>query len=386
MANFSNTAGGYGYNPLDPGADLMSPAQDRPAMDPTWAAMNAAAQPGNINNWNPLNIAGGVAGATTNFNPNGNSASFLGGAGGPNVAGNTSTPLSANQAMTNYANANKDLQMKDPNAFRIGQNQAYEAAQRANGGGSGASNEQYINSNATWIKNPDFNPLQELRGGAMQAYQQDHSIADKMGYQDNGPAYQREDPFAGQNLNDASVQFHLKQYMQDHPDFVPINTYRGEAPRLPGQINQDTGQMTTEQGSYNPWAANRNGFVQQMPWQGQQQQQAPYQAPQAQQQQNPYLQPFQQTSAYNKAMNQNWGSQPQANNYMGGNQNQGMQQYQNQGSGQNPYGGTSSNNFQSPFQQNQGFGRNQFQSQNQSQGGLLGNNNQFGKNRYGLLG
>lgn len=351
MATNQYNTGGYGSNPLDPRADLMSPAQDRPAMDPIWAAMNAAAQPGNINNWNPLNIAGGVAGATSNFNPGGTSANFLGGAGGPNVAGNA-TATNANQAMLDYANANKDLQMKDPQAFRLGQNQAYEAAQRARGGGTQTnSNDQYIQSNATWIKNPDYNPLAELRGGALQAYQQDHSLADKMGYQDNGFNYQREDPFAGQNLNDASVQFHLKQYMQTHPDFVPINTYKGEAPRLPGQINQDTGMRVMDGVSgQNPWAGN-TGFVQQMPWQNQPQQQQ-YQ-PQQQQQQNPYLQPFQQTSAYQNSMSQNWGGQVQ-NPYQAQQRQQSMYQPQQQ-------------------QQQQGLLQ-RFQGQQPQQG-----------NRYGLL-
>jgi len=173
----------------------------------------------------------------------------------------------------------------------------------------------------------------------------------------------REDPFAGQNLNDASVQFQMKQYMQTHPDYVPINTYRGEAPRLPGQVNQDTGQMTTERGSVNPWATN-TGFVQQMPWQGQQQQQAPYQ-PQQSQQQNPYLQPFQQTDAYKQSVGQNWASQPTAAGYYNGNQ-------------------------QNPYQQPQGQ-QNQFQQQQQYKPqGLLqrfqGQQPQSqGQNRYGLL-
>lgn len=191
----------------------------------------------------------------------------------------------------------------------------------------------------------------------------------------------REDPFAGQNLNDASVQFQLQQYMQKNPGFVPMNTYKGEAPRLPGEINQDTGMRTMDGVSgQNPWITNK-GFVQQMPWQNQPQQ-PQQQAPQAQQQQNPYLQPFQQTNAYSKAMNTNYASQnqPQAQSYWGG---QGAF-----GNGtQNPYSGTSNNNFQSPFQTNPGFGKNQFQMGGQQQnGGLLGSNPYGGKNRYGLLG
>jgi hypothetical protein len=123
------------------------------------------------------------------------------------------------------------------------------------------------------------------------------------------------------------VQFHLQQYMQQHPDFVPVNTYKGEAPRLPGEINQDTGMRTMEGVSgQNPWITNR-GFVQQMPWQNQQQQQ--YQ-PQQQQQANPYLQPVQQTGAYQSAMNQNWGGQVQ-NPYQNQPRQQSMYQQPQQG-------------------------------------------------------
>ncbi len=292
-ANQYNT-GGYGFNPLDPQAEFMTnDLMTRPATDPTYDSaftnnyMGAStpaevAAAGLRRDDVPGAVVGSVAGALSGYAGGGllglnqnQSANFLGGAGGPNVAGNAQVAKPAQQPV-----------------------------------GNTPTNDQYINTGTSWVRNPDYNPLLELRGGAMQAYQQDNSIANKMGYQDNGFNYQREDPFAGQNLNDASVQFHLKQYMEKNPGFVPINTYRGEAPRLPGQINQDTGQMTTEQGSYNPWAGN-TGFVQPMPWQGQQQQQAPYQAPQAQQQQNPYLQPFQQTAAYGQSVNQNWGGQVQ---------------------------------------------------------------------------
>jgi len=178
----------------------------------------------------------------------------------------------------------------------------------------------------------------------------------------------RENPFDGQNMNDASVQFQLQKYMQSHPDFVPMNTYKGEAPRLPGEINQDTGMRTMDGVSgQNPWATNK-GFVQ-MPAQQQNLQQ--YQAPQ---QQNPYLQPFQQTQQYQKAMSTNYASQnqPQAQSYWGNNQ------------GQSSYGGQQGSNYQSPFTQSSGFGKNQFQNQ-----GLLGGSqfgNQFGKKSNGLLG
>lgn len=97
-----------------------------------------------------------------------------------------------------------------------------------------------------------------------------------------------DDPFAGQNLSDASVQARAQQYMQTHPDYVPVNTYRGEAPRLPGDINQDTGLKTMKGVSnQNPWITNK-GFVQQMPWQQPQQPQNPYLAPQ-QSDPHPYL-------------------------------------------------------------------------------------------------
>lgn len=397
MAIFGN-AGGYGYNPLNPRAQMMTEdLNTRPAMDPMYSGVlnngyGGASTPAEVaaaglrRDDVPGGIFGGVAGAlpgaSTNFQQ---SASFLGGAGGPNVAGNA--------------------QM--------------QPAQMPTGGSP--SNDQYINTGTSWIRNPDFNPLAELRGGALQAYQKDNSIANKMGYQENGvgnagydPALLRStrqqmdmaggvggffgntmnstqeqlnlqnalngiapDPFAGQNLNDASVQFQMRQYMANNPGYVPINTYKGEAPRLPGEINQDTGMRTMEGVSgQNPWITNK-GFGQQMPWQGQQQQQAPYQAPQAQQAQN--LQPFQQTSAYQNAMSQNWSSpiqQPQ-NNF--GNQNAQQQGQPSFGNPQNNFGGGQSqgfgnlqNNFQSMYQ-------NQQPQQQQSFG-----QNGFGGNRFGL--
>lgn len=191
-----------------------------------------------------------------------------------------------------------------------------------------------------------------------------------------------ENPFAGQNLSDESVKAQVREYQKTHPDYIPINTYRGEAPRLPGDINQDTGMPTMEGVSgQNPWATNR-GFVQTDLLQGARQpQQTPYQAPQ-QNNQNPYLQPFQQTQQYQKAMNTNYasGNQPQAKSYWG------SQGAFGNGTQSNSYGSTN-NNFQSPFQFNQNFGKNQFQMQGQQQsGGLLGGSNPYGNKKYGLLG
>lgn len=364
----NQNAGGYGLNPTDPRAEFMTGEwQTRPTMDPILQSMTV--EPGFNNGMYggaSTNAQVAAAGLRRDDVPTGllglNSASFLGGAGGPNMAGNAQVAKPAQQPT-----------------------------------GATPSNDQYINTGTSWIRNPDFNPLAELRGGAMQAYQQDHSIADKMGYQENGvgnagydPEFLRQtrrqldmaggmdnffgstanatqeqlnlqnalrgitaDPFAGQNLNDASVQAHMREYAQANPGYVPVNTYRGEAPRLPGQYNQDTGQMTTEQGSANPYATNR-GFVQPM----QQQQQPAYQQPQqAQQNANPYLQPFQQTNAYNQSVGQNWGGGTQPQN-----------QYQNQP--RQPQG------FQQPQQSQQGLLQ-RFQGQTQQQ--------QPQGNRYGLL-
>lgn len=388
----------YGYDPTDLRSQKMTnDLMTRPEMDPTYKLMNDMAQPGyggassaaevaaaglrrdDVPGGGVMGgVAGGLPGATGYFGNQPQSASWLGGANGPNAVGNANNPMSANQAWSSWGNTNQDMQSKDPLGFALGRNKAYEDAQKANlNGATVQSNDQYINSNGAWIRNPDFNPLQELRGMGNAVYGMDNSIANKSGYQSNGFNYQREDPFAGQNLNDASVQFQLKQYMQTHPNFVPINTYKGEAPRLPGEINQDTGMRTMEGVSgQNPWITNK-GFVQQMPWQGQQQQQAPYQAPQAQQTQN--LQPFQQTSAYQNAMSQNWSSpiqQPQ-NNF--GNQNMQQQGQPSFGNPQNNFGGGQSqgfgnlqNNFQSMYQ-------NQQPQQQQSFG-----QNGFGGNRFGL--
>ncbi|PXX41658.1 hypothetical protein [Undibacterium pigrum] len=295
-----------------------------------------------------------------------------------------------------------------------GNSQAVQPAQQSLSNGKPQSNEQYINSNGSWIRNPDFDPLAEVRGngGFMAAYAKDNSIANKMAYAQNGvgnagydPEFLRatrrqmdlaggmdnffgntmnstqeqlnfqnalrgitDDPFAGQNLSDASVQARAQQYMQTHPDYVPVNTYRGEAPRLPGDINQDTGLKTMKGVSnQNPWITNK-GFVQQMPWQQPQQLQNPYLAPQ-QSDPHPYLQPFQRTDAYNKAVNVNWASA-----------NQSEQGNWGQQSMQNPYGmGNTSqsmygnpNNFQNNFQQR----------------GLLNQGQQTStntQNRYGLL-
>lgn len=460
MATNQYNTGGYGFNPLDPRAQFMTNdarvnAVSDPYLTKPLGASDADAlrggMQGSINNQGMGGLMqqgqpalpGSVSGGTGGFF-GAQDASWLGGAGGPNAVGNTMNPMSANDAWKNYATNNQDLLQRDPNAFRIGQNQAYENAQRALQTSGGAGKPEFTVQGGNY-RGPDFNTLlnqakqqgqgaliDRLRqqyagygqnptdsnnafntlGGAetfisslangagqgatfgndqRQQAQIDAMLANQLAYGGtsnshmnqgfldslNQNQYQapREDPFAGQNLNDASVQFQMKQYMQTHPDFVPVNTYKGEAPRLPGQINQDTGQMTTDQGSYNPWAGNK-GFVQQMPWQNQQQQPQAYQPQQqTQQQSNPYLQPFQQTQQYQKAMNTNYASQnqPQAQSYWG-----------NQGAFGN---GTQNNNFQSPFQQNSGFGRNQFQTGGQQQGGggLLGGG-QYGKNKYGLLG
>lgn len=190
-----------------------------------------------------------------------------------------------------------------------------------------------------------------------------------------------EDPFAGQNMNDASVQFQMQQYMQRNPNYVPVNTYKGEAPRLPGDINQDTGIRTMEGVSgQNPYAGNK-GFLQtNMMGGGQPQINPQAQAPQ----QNRYLQPFQQTNAYQSAMSNNYGmpsqSTQQPNNYMQPAQqssfSQPAQSFNNQPTQQptqawSPYGGAQPQS-QGLLQQNSGFSQQTGTSQSP-------------QNRYGLL-
>ncbi|MFZ6643278.1 hypothetical protein ACO0LL_26390 [Undibacterium sp. TC4M20W] len=304
--------------------------------------------------------------------------------------------------------------LASPSVTTTGNSQVVQPAQQTLSNGRPQSNEQYINSNGSWIKNPDFDPLAEVRGngGFMAAYAKDNSIANKMGYAQNGvgnagydPEFLRatrrqmdlaggmdnffgntmnstqeqlnfqnalrgitDDPFAGQNLSDASAQSRVQQYMQTHPDYVPVNTYRGEAPRLPGDINQDTG-LKTMQGvsNQNPWVTNK-GFVQQMPWQRPQQSQSAYQSPQ---QSNPYpnLQPFQQTEAYNSAVNVNWASP-----------NQSVQSNWGQQNMPNPYG--MGNNSQNTYDRQNNFQNNFQQRGLLNQGQQVASNTQ---NRYGLL-
>lgn len=71
-----------------------------------------------------------------------------------------------------------------------------------------------------------------------------------------------EDPFAGQNLEDGAVKAQVLEYQKRNPNYIPVNTYRGQAPGLPGSINQDTGRMYQENGTNeNPWIGNK-GFLQ----------------------------------------------------------------------------------------------------------------------------
>jgi hypothetical protein len=163
-----------------------------------------------------------------------------------------------------------------------------------------------------------------------------------------------ENPFAGQNLNDESVKAQVREYQKRNPNYIPVNTYKGAAPVLDGEINQDTGMIFRESASgQNPYAGN-NGFLQTDLMGGGQPKINPIaQAPQ----QNKYLQPFQQTSSYQSAMGNTY-SNPNA--YMGMNQQTQFQQ---------------PNQFQQPQQQ-----------QNYQQG-LLGQSStaQPQQNRYGLL-
>lgn len=422
MATNQYNTGGYGYNPLDPGAQFMtSDARVNAVSDPYLAkpfgASDADALRGGIQGsikgqgmgglmqqGQPA-LPGSISGGTGGF-LGAQDASWLGGAGGP--MNQASAANAQNQAMPMNA-AKPEFTVQGGNYRGPDFNTLMSQAGQQ---GQGAFLDKLRQQYAGYGQNPTdsnnaFNSLgsaetfiSSLANGAgqgatfgdnqRQQAQIDAMLANQLAYGGTSNSHMsqgfldslkqnqyqapREDPFAGQNLNDASVQFQMKQYMQTHPDFVPVNTYKGEAPRLPGEINQDTGMRTMDGVSgQNPWATNK-GFVQQMPWQGQQQQQAPYQAPQAQQQSNPYLQPFQQTQQYQKAMNTNYASpnQPQAQSYWG-----------NQGAFGN---GTQNNNFQSPFQQNSGFGRNQFQTGGQQGGGGLLGGSQYGKNKYGLLG
>lgn len=191
-----------------------------------------------------------------------------------------------------------------------------------------------------------------------------------------------EDPFAGQNMNDASVQFQMQQYMQKNPNYVPVNTYKGAAMGLPGSINQDTGMAYQENGTNeNPYSGNK-GFLQtNMMGGGQPQINPQAQAPQ----QNRYLQPFQQTSAYQSAMSNNYGMPSQS-----------YQPQQPSGFGQ-----SQPNNYMQPAQQSsfgqpaQSFAQPVQQPQQNQSGGLFGQQNsgfsqqtgtsQSPQNRYGLL-
>jgi len=260
MATNQYNTGGYGYNPLDPGAQFMTPdLMTRPVADPTY---NATVDP---NYHSGINVQGGAGQVQTPFFPNANGgvnvqggagqvqtpffpgvqdASWLGGAGGPM---NQPAGTAQNQtAPTNGAKPEFTVQggnYRGPD-FNTLLNQAGQQ-------GQGALLDRLRQQYAGYGQNPtDSNNAFNTLGGAetfisslangagqgstfgnnqRQQAQIDAMLANQLAYGGtsnshmnqgfldslNQNQYQapRENPFAGQNLNDASVQFQMKQYM-----------------------------------------------------------------------------------------------------------------------------------------------------------------------------